>query len=102
MRVKSSGNHVDIHSALEYLAGRGVLTLMAEGGPEVLSAFLREGLADYMRLFIAPRIFGEGKSISTNMNFADVKSAFRLTNTITRKLGDDIITEGRLSCSPDL
>lgn len=102
VRVKSSGNHVDIHSALEYLAGRGVLTLMAEGGPEVLSAFLREGLADYMRLFIAPRIFGEGKSISTNMNFADVKSAFRLTNTITRKLGDDIITEGRLSCSPDL
>lgn len=102
VRVKSAGNHVDIHSALEYLAGRGILTLMAEGGPEILGAFLREGLADYMKLFIAPKIFGEGKSINTDMNFADVKSAFTLRNAITRTLGDDIMTEGRLTCSPDL
>ena len=100
--VPSKNGRVDLHSALKYLAGRGILTLMAEGGPEILGAFLREGLADYMKLFIAPKIFGEGKSIDTNMNFSDVKSAFTLTNTITRILGNDIMTEGRLSCSPDL
>ena len=101
-KVSSIGGHVDIHSALKYLAEKGILTLMVEGGPEILGAFLREGLADYMKLFIAPKIFGEGKSIDTNMNFADVKSAFTLRNTITRTLGSDIMTEGRLSCSPDL
>ena len=98
----SNNDHVDLRQVLKFLAGKGVLTLMAEGGAEILSAFLREGLADYVKLFIAPKIFGEGKSINTEMNFADVNAAFRLTNTITRTLGDDIMTEGRLSCSPDL
>ena len=102
VRLESSGGHVDLHSALKYLADRGILTLMAEGGAEILSAFLREGLADYMKLFIAPRILGEGKSINLNMKFPDVNSAFRLNDTITRVLGNDIMTEGRISCSPDL
>ena len=87
---------------MKYLAGMGVLTLMVEGGAEVLSEFLRKGLADYVRLFIAPRIFGEGKAITTNMNFADVSEAFRLMDTKTRILGEDIMIEGRLTCSPDL
>ena len=100
--VSSKDGRIDLHSALEYLAGRGILTLMAEGGPGILGALLREGLADYMKLFIAPKIFGEGKSIDTGMNFSDVSKAFTLTHTITRNLGNDIMTEGRLSCSPDL
>ena len=100
--VKSSGGHVDIHSALEYLAGRGILTLMAEGGPGILGALLHEGVADYIRLFIAPKIFGGGKTIDAGMNFADVKSAFTLTNPITHTAGNDTVIEGRLSCSPDL
>ena len=100
--VSSRGGHVEISSALKYLARMGVLTLMVEGGAEVLSEFLRKGLADYVRLFIAPRIFGEGKAITTNMNFADVSEAFRLMDTKTRILGEDIMIEGRLTCSPDL
>ena len=100
--VSSRGGHVDIELALKHLAGIGVLTLMVEGGPEILSAFLSEGLADFVRFFISPRIFGEGKGITTNMNFADVSEAFRLMDTKTRILGEDIMIEGRLTCSPDL
>ena len=100
--VSSRGGHVDIESALKHLAGIGVLSLMVEGGAEILSAFLREGLADFVRFFISPRIFGEGKAIITNMNFPDVSEAFRLKDTKTRILGEDIMIEGRLTCSPDL
>lgn len=100
--VSSCGGHVDIESALKHLAGIGVLTLMVEGGAEILSAFLREGAADFVRLFIAPRIFGEGKGINLGMNFADVSEAFRLKDTKTRILGEDIMIEGRLTCSQDL
>ena len=101
-RVKLNNNHIDIKSALEYLASQGILTLMVEGGPEVISSFLSERLADYVKFFIAPRILGEGKNISLNMNFADVNSAFRLSGVKSRLCGDDVIIEGRLSCSPDL
>ena len=101
-RVKLNNNHIDIKSALEYLASQGILTLMVEGGPEVLSSFLSNKFADYVKFFIAPRIFGEGKNISLNMNFAEVNSAFRLSGLESRLCGDDVIIEGRLSCSPDL
>lgn len=100
--TESLNGHIDLRSALSFLVERGVLNLVVEGGPEILSEFLREKLADYMTLFISPRILGEGKSFSLNMNFKDVNSAFRLTSTKTQTLGEDIMTEGRLTCSPDL
>ncbi|MBQ6919038.1 MAG: bifunctional diaminohydroxyphosphoribosylaminopyrimidine deaminase/5-amino-6-(5-phosphoribosylamino)uracil reductase RibD [Synergistaceae bacterium] len=94
----------NLPSVLKFLADKGILTLMAEGGSEVLSSFLREKLADFVRVFAAPRIFGEGKAINLGMNFSDVNEAFRLKNVKTKMLGEneDIMIEGRLTCSPDL
>ena len=92
----------DLSFVLKQLAGHGILTVMVEGGPDVLSVFLIEGLADYVRFFVSPRIFGEGRSFSLNMNFSDVNEAFRLSSTKIKTLGDDVMIEGRLTCSPDL
>ncbi len=100
--LPSKDGHIDLHSAVKYLAGKGVLNLMIEGGPMTLGAFLREGLADYACIFTAPVIFGGGKSIDFDANFEDVKSALWLIDAKTKALGNDIMTEGRLSCSPDL
>lgn len=38
--------HVNLHEALQLLYQRGINTLMVEGGASVITAFLREGLAD--------------------------------------------------------
>lgn len=100
--VPSIGGYVNLHEAVRVLARLGVLTLMVEGGSEILSAFLREGLADYVRVFVSPRIFGEGRGLDVGAGFRDVGEAFTLTGTRTLILGGDIMTEGRLSCSPDL
>ena len=94
--------HINLKLALELLASQGILTLMVEGGPEVLSSFLREGLADYVNLFLAPRILGEGRGFNFHMNFSEIKDTFRLNNIKTCQLGDDFMIEGRLTCSPDL
>ncbi len=91
-----------LHSALEYLASQGIMTLMCEGGAVLLSSLLREGLADYAKFFIAPVIFGEGRGLDLAMNFADVKSAFRLLGVKSKCLGEDFVIEGRLTCSPAL
>lgn len=87
---------------LKFLVDNGILTLMVEGGPTVLSSFLREGLADFVKIFVAPRIFGEGKGLNIGLNFENVNEAFRLENVKTKMLGEDFMIEGRLSCSPDL
>ena len=101
-RISTKDNHINLNSALSLLASQGILTLMVEGGPEVLSSFLREGLADYVNLFFAPKILGEGRGFNLSMNFPEVKDAFALKGIKTCQLGDDFMIEGRLTCSPDL
>lgn len=100
--LPSTDGRINLSEAVKYLAGRGVLTLMVEGGPEVLGGFLREGLADYVKFFMSPRILGEGKSITVNSGFGAVNEAFRLEGMKPSSLGQDILLEGRLTCSPDL
>ena len=103
-RIKTVNNHIDIKSALDYLVTQNILTLMIEGGPEVLSSFLREKFADYVNLFIAPKIFGEGRGFDLNLNFDSVSEAFDvdIPKSKIKRLGDDIFIEGWLSCSQDL
>lgn len=97
-----AAGRVDLTEALGILADMGVLTLMVEGGPAVVSAFIRERYADYMKLFVSPRIFGEGKEIKINAGFAGVKDTLILEDMKSEQLGTDILVEGRLSCSPAL
>lgn len=92
----------NLHDALTYLASRGILTLMVEGGAEVISSFLRERLADDVKIFYSPRILGEGKGINIHEGFAEVNDAFMLREMKASTMGKDIMIEGRLSCSPDL
>ena len=47
-------DRIDLQWILADLAGRGIGRLMVEGGAKLLEQFLREGLADELRLAIAP------------------------------------------------
>ena len=98
----AAGSRVDLKEVLKQLAQKGVLTLMVEGGPAVISAFLRERLGDYVKLFLSPRIFGEGREIKINAGFETVDDALRLEHMTAKQLGDDVLLEGRLTCSPAL
>ncbi len=52
--VVPAGDRVSWPWLLADLAGRGVRTLLVEGGSSILAQFLAEGLADELRLAIAP------------------------------------------------
>ena len=100
-RVPYYGSRIYLKEAMACLVNKGILTLMVEGGPAVISAFMREHFADYMKLFIAPRVFGEGKGFNLKMNFEDVYHSYELVNQKTMLLGQDIMIEGLLKCSQD-
>lgn len=57
--VVSTGPTVDFAAVLEDLAGRGVRRLMVEGGGNVHTQFLAQGLADEVHVAIAPLVVGE-------------------------------------------
>ncbi len=49
---------VDLVKALETLATLGITTVMLEGGGTLIAEFIRLGLADELRVYIAPKLFG--------------------------------------------
>jgi 2,5-diamino-6-(ribosylamino)-4(3H)-pyrimidinone 5'-phosphate reductase len=49
---------VDLVKALETLAALGIKTVMLEGGGTLIAEFIRLGLADELRVYIAPKLFG--------------------------------------------
>ena len=85
--------HVDLNAALSFLAGEGILSLMVEGGPKVMTAFIKENLADWLSLFVAPKTLGSGAGIGIESELSSVR---------TRSIGQDLLIEGRFSCSPAL
>ncbi|TDQ51576.1 RibD family protein [Actinorugispora endophytica] len=57
--VVAAGDPVDLGTVLADLARRGVRRLMVEGGGAVHTAFLTRGLADELRLAVAPFFVGQ-------------------------------------------
>ena len=100
--LPSCDGRVDLDEALAHLAREGVLTLMVEGGPGVLTSFMEARLADSLSLFLAPRVMGEGSGLGTGMVLASVADSLKLRDSTTRRVGGDIVIEGRFACSPDL
>lgn len=100
--LPSRGGRVDLEAALSFLAREGVLMLMVEGGPRVLTALMERHLADSLSLFVAPRVLGEGIGMGEGFSPASVADSLNLRDITSRPVGDNLLLEGRFSCSPDL
>ncbi|GAA2784788.1 RibD family protein [Crossiella cryophila] len=53
------GGSVDLGALLDDLGARGIGRLMVEGGGSIHTAFLAQGLADEVRMAIAPMLIGQ-------------------------------------------
>jgi diaminohydroxyphosphoribosylaminopyrimidine deaminase/5-amino-6-(5-phosphoribosylamino)uracil reductase len=62
---------------LEDLAGRGVTTVLVEGGAATAQAFLDDGMVDRIALFQGPNPIGEG-GVASPLTFETVPEGFRL------------------------
>ena len=58
--LTSPGGGMDLRYVLDNLGRRGVRGLLVEGGGETVGRFVREGLADKLTLFYAPKLLGAG------------------------------------------
>ncbi len=58
---------------LDELGKRNIQQLLVEGGPKILASFLREGLADELCVYIAPKILGSAGSADIAQALADLK-----------------------------
>ena len=76
---------------LEKLADNGVISLMVEGGAQVITSFLVQGLADWVSVTIAPVLLG-GLPVIEQV----LPEPIKLKESYSEQFGDDIVIFGRL------
>lgn len=82
---------VSLTALLDVLAENGVNSLMVEGGAQVITNFLTQGLVDWVAVTIAPVFLGGLPAIEGSL-----PTPLRLKNPQFEQLGEDILIFGRL------
>ncbi len=84
----------DIGFLLDELSRRGIAQLLVEGGSTVITSFLKQGLADEICVYIAPKILGGSGSVDISRPMAELAEAFGLHYVDIKRFGDDVRISG--------
>jgi len=87
----------DLHFLVEQLGARGVQQVLVEGGPRVLTSFLREGLADEIRVYISPKILGADGAAYIGEPMTDLMQGIGLDHVQIKTFGEDVCLMGLLA-----
>ncbi len=93
--------HVDLAAMLAALGGRGVSSVMVEGGAGLITAFLRARLVDRLVVTVAPKILGRGIDAVGDLGIDDLADAVQLTVVTYERHGDDIVIDARVGNAED-
>ena len=87
-----SDEDMDLRFVLDELGGRGIKGLLVEGGGDTATRFVREGLADKMTLFYAPKLLGaEGVPMIGTLRATKVAESLRFSVSDVEKIGEDVV-----------
>jgi 5-amino-6-(5-phosphoribosylamino)uracil reductase len=90
--IVDAGSPLDLVIVLTDLASRGIRRLMVEGGQNVHTQFLAEGLADELQLAIAPFFVGDpGAPRFVGAAAFPQDSGHRMALAESRKIGDVVL-----------
>ncbi|MFA6094108.1 MAG: bifunctional diaminohydroxyphosphoribosylaminopyrimidine deaminase/5-amino-6-(5-phosphoribosylamino)uracil reductase RibD [Elusimicrobiota bacterium] len=97
LRLPSSKEGLDLKALLRALAGRGISSLLVEGGSRVHTSFLQAGLVDEVQLYLSPQVLGgkNAPSIFEGRGFP-LRSAPKLRDISIRRIGSDLLVQGRM------
>ena len=79
---------------LDELSRRGIAHLLVEGGPTVLSSFIKENLADELVVYIAPKILGARGGAEITQPMAALAESVELRHVDIERFGDDVRLSG--------
>jgi len=92
--------HRDLPTALHELHERGIRRLYVEGGPTLASAFIREGLADEVLIYLAPLLLGGPRMALDDLGITTMSQARTLRIHHIETLGDDLLVVARPHATP--
>lgn len=94
--VRSSGGRVDMTDLMKKLGGKGIMSVLIEGGSEINASALKSGIVDKVVFFIAPMLMSGRDSICSigGPSPARLVKAVKLSNISVRFVGRDLMVEG--------
>jgi diaminohydroxyphosphoribosylaminopyrimidine deaminase/5-amino-6-(5-phosphoribosylamino)uracil reductase len=102
-RLGSDGQ-IDLKMVLDSLAKKQVTSILVEGGCQVHTSFIRNGLADQAMLFYGPLFIGDqGVPLLGDCSGKSLDNYPRLKDVTTRQFDNDVLVEGffETTCSPE-
>lgn len=99
IRVPEKNGHIDLAELMKILGSEfHIDSVLLEGGGELNWSALKSGIVNKIQAYIAPKIFGGigAKSPVGGIGAESPDEAFMLEDMKIRKIGDDILIEGRV------
>jgi diaminohydroxyphosphoribosylaminopyrimidine deaminase / 5-amino-6-(5-phosphoribosylamino)uracil reductase len=93
------GRRVPLRTLLVRLAATGIISVLVEGGSEVLGSFFDQGLVDRVCWFLAPLVIGSARSRSAiaGRGVSRLADAWRLRDIRLELVGNSWMVWGNLS-----
>ncbi len=96
IQTSKKDGHVDLQQAFKELGQRGITSVLVEGGQQLSTVLLKEGLVDKLELFIAPKLLGGGTRSILNLGINKMRDICELKEVSWKKVGDDMLLTGYL------
>ncbi len=93
--IEGKDGRVDLGGLLRKLARRAITSVLVEGGGQIITSFLREGLWDRILVITSPLLIGKGVDAVGNLGVSSLKEAKGIRVKRMRRLGRDWVLEGR-------
>lgn len=87
---------ISLCSLEERMAEENITSVLVEGGMKVFTSFIQKKMLDRLFVFIAPKLFGEGKSPIGDLSIHDASQALTFRETKWHHCDCDIVFEGRM------
>lgn len=84
----------NLHFLLDEMGKRGIQQVLVEGGPKVLTSFLKEGLADEICVYIAPKILGSSGRVPISEAMSELTTGVGLHHVDIKTFGEDVRLSG--------
>jgi diaminohydroxyphosphoribosylaminopyrimidine deaminase / 5-amino-6-(5-phosphoribosylamino)uracil reductase len=88
--------HVNLKEAMYRLYDSGIHSLLVEGGQQLSSALIREGLVDRLRLFITPKLLGGGTRSVLNLGINRMEDIVPFKSHTWEQVGSDMLLTANL------
>ncbi|MFF9510893.1 bifunctional diaminohydroxyphosphoribosylaminopyrimidine deaminase/5-amino-6-(5-phosphoribosylamino)uracil reductase RibD [Streptomyces sp. NPDC014724] len=86
----ATGPGLDIPALLAALYGRGIRSVLLEGGPTLAGSFVAAGTVDKVVGYLAPVLLGAGPAALADAGISTISEALRLDVTETVRIGPDL------------